>query len=90
MDTPTKEKDLDFQPASLPQLTRTNVSEDGSTEHESTIKGVIDIPWKYRIIAFCLILVWGTGASFADVTIGPLKSKLRKELKINSESTPWV
>lgn len=53
---------------------------------ECTISGVVDIPWKYRIPAFYMILVWGTGASFADVTIGPLKSTLIKQLGINSES----
>jgi len=51
-----------------------------------TISNVVDIPWKYRIPAFCMILLWGTGASFADVTIGPLKSTLIKQLGINSES----
>lgn len=50
-----------------------------------TISQAVDIPWKYRIPAFCLILLWGTGASFADVTIGPLKSTLVKQLGINSE-----
>jgi hypothetical protein len=42
------------------------------------ISNVVVIPWKYRIPAFCMILPWGTGASFADVTIGPLKSTLIK------------
>lgn len=73
----------------LPRLTH-STSDDGKTSEGELptlkIASAGDIPWKWRIPAFCLILVWGTGASFADVTIGPLKSTLIRELGINSES----
>lgn len=46
----------------------------------------VDIPMKYRWTAFAFILVYSTGAAFAEATLGPLKSTLLKELKINSES----
>ena len=70
-------------PNSEPEDLATHLAKGRQTD--GTISNVVDIPWKYRIPAFCLILVWGTGASFADVTIGPLKSTLIKQLGINSE-----
>ena len=81
---PTYDQPLD----TVPQVYLDDSTADGhSGKDQLTIDGVIDIPWKYRIPAFCLILVWGTGASFADITIGPLKSTLIRELKINSAHT---
>jgi hypothetical protein len=47
---------------------------------------IIDIPAKYRWTAFAFILVYSTGAAFCEATLGPLKSTLLKELKINSMS----
>jgi hypothetical protein len=43
------------------------------------------IPQKYRWIAFSMIIFFATGSSFAEGTLGPLKSTLVKQLKINSE-----
>lgn len=45
------------------------------------------IPMKYSLLAFSMIVFFATGSSFAEGTLGPLKSTLRKELKISSEST---
>jgi hypothetical protein len=46
---------------------------------------IIHIPQRYRWTAFAFILVYSTGAAFTEATLGPLKSTLLKELKINSE-----
>jgi hypothetical protein len=43
------------------------------------------IPMKYRIMAFAFVLFFSTGAAFAEVTMGPLKSTLQRELNLNSE-----
>ncbi|WOO82110.1 Major facilitator superfamily domain-containing protein 1 [Vanrija pseudolonga] len=43
-----------------------------------------DIPWRLRIIAFLLIVFFNTGASYADNVLGPLKTRIRKELKITN------
>ncbi|WVR03906.1 hypothetical protein IAU60_000905 [Kwoniella sp. DSM 27419] len=56
----------------------------GDLGHKFELAPAIDIPWKYRIPAFAMILLFGTGATFCDVTIGPLKSTLRRELKITN------
>ena len=42
------------------------------------------IPMKLRIMAFAFVLFFSTGAAFAEVTMGPLKSTLVKELGLNS------
>jgi hypothetical protein len=44
------------------------------------------IPMKLRIMAFAFILFFSTGAAFAEVTMGPLKSTLQKKLDLNSMS----
>jgi hypothetical protein len=46
------------------------------------------IPMKYRIMAVSFILFFSTGAAFAEVTMGPLKSTLQKKLDLNSEYLP--
>lgn len=43
------------------------------------------IPLRMRLLAFSFVLFFSTGAAFAESTIGPLKSTLRRELNINSE-----
>ncbi|KAL1412618.1 hypothetical protein Q8F55_000365 [Vanrija albida] len=43
-----------------------------------------DIPWRLRIIAFLLIVFFNTGASYADNVLGPLKTRIRQELKITN------
>lgn len=45
---------------------------------------VDDIPLKYRLMAFSLILLFSTGSAFAESTLGPLKSTLVKELNLNN------
>jgi hypothetical protein len=45
-----------------------------------------DIPLKYRIMAFCFVVLFSTGAAFAEATLGPLKSTIMKELNLNSTS----
>lgn len=50
-----------------------------------TTSTVTQIPLHMRLIAFSFVLFFSTGAAFAESTIGPLKSTLLRELKINSE-----
>jgi hypothetical protein len=45
------------------------------------------IPLHIRWIAFSFILFISTGSAFAESIVGPLKSTLLRELKINSESS---
>lgn len=61
------------------------------TKEESTAEppvGPSVIPMKYSLLAFSMIVFFATGSSFAEGTLGPLKSTLRKELKISSECHP--
>lgn len=44
------------------------------------------IPRKYQIIAFCMIIFFNTSSSFSESTLSPLKSTIRSEMKITSES----
>jgi hypothetical protein len=48
------------------------------------------IPMKLRIMAFAFVLFFSTGAAFAEVTMGPLKSTLQRELGLNSTSFPTL
>jgi hypothetical protein len=48
------------------------------------------IPMKLRIMAFAFVLFFSTGAAFAEVTMGPLKSTLQRELGLNSTSIPHI
>jgi hypothetical protein len=45
------------------------------------------IPLKYRLTALAMVLFISTGTAFAEVTMGPLKSTLQRELKLNSMSS---
>ena len=45
------------------------------------------IPWKYRLVAFTFIVFWGTALTFADQTLGPLKSTMIRELGVTSRSS---
>jgi hypothetical protein len=56
---------------------------DGYDQDGEVIKA--DIPWRYRLLAFSMILFFATSSSFCENTLGPLKSTLVKELKISSE-----
>lgn len=42
------------------------------------------IPFKYRALAFAMIIFFATGSSYADGVLSPLKSTLRKELDITN------
>lgn len=44
------------------------------------------IPRKYQIMAFCMIIFFNTSSSFSESTLSPLKSTIRSEMKITSES----
>jgi hypothetical protein len=46
-----------------------------------------DIPWRYRITAGLMIMLFAFGSSLSETTLGPLKSTLRKELDITSKSS---
>lgn len=60
-------------------------------EHEDlepvTQNSQATIPLKYRLTALAMILFISTGTAFAEVTMGPLKSTLQRELKLNSMSS---
>jgi hypothetical protein len=43
------------------------------------------IPLRYRLLAFSMIIFFSTGSSYYENVLSPLKSTLLKELKINSE-----
>jgi hypothetical protein len=43
------------------------------------------IPLRYRLLAFSMIILFSTGSSYYENVLSPLKSTLLKELKINSE-----
>jgi hypothetical protein len=44
------------------------------------------IPRKYQIMAFCMIIFFNTSSSFSESTLSPLKSIIRSEMKITSET----
>lgn len=54
--------------------------------HTHVKQNVVDIPMRYRLLAFSMILFFSTGSAFSEATLGPLKSTLLKQLKINSAS----
>jgi hypothetical protein len=60
-------------------------AEDEDEYTPMTTSSVTQIPLHMRLIAFSFVLFFSTGAAFAESTIGPLKSTLLRELKINSE-----
>jgi hypothetical protein len=81
--------------STLPALTLTgalaspaqNVDHDTKAEHDDDTSSETSayIPQKYRWIAFSMIIFFATGSGFAEGTLGPLKSTLVKQLKINSK-----
>lgn len=54
---------------------------DTSSAH---LDGELDIPTRYRVGAFLLVVLFSTGSNYAEGVISPLKTRLRKELKITS------
>lgn len=48
------------------------------------------IPWRYKLIAASMILLFAFGSSFSESTFGPLKSTLVEELSITSTSPAFV
>ena len=47
---------------------------------------VKQIPWRYKIAAGSMIILFAFGSSLSESTFGPLKSTLVEELGITSES----
>lgn len=43
------------------------------------------IPWRYKLLAGSMILLFAFGSSLSETTLGPLKSTLIKELEITSQ-----
>jgi len=81
---PTGLSDVD----ALPNLSRDSDADSDKhiTPEGTKIKApLIDIPMKYRIGAFAFIVFFSTGPAFAEYTLGPLKSTIRRELNVNSE-----
>ena len=73
----------------VPQLPHLDNGLQREESEGSKIKApLIDIPMKYRAGAFAFIVFFSTGPAFAEYTLGPLKSTIRKELNVNSESQP--
>ncbi|WVF68348.1 hypothetical protein IAT40_003113 [Kwoniella sp. CBS 6097] len=62
----------------VPELTDTDGIPQGLEEKE------IAIPWKYRLVAFSMIIFFATGSSYLENVAAPLKSTFRKELKITN------
>lgn len=76
LDTPTD----DDKKLALDQVDGEGPAEDG----EEATPAII-IPLKYRITAIILIILFGTGNTYAGFILGPLKTRLVRELKISSE-----
>lgn len=62
-------------------------AEDGSLNESEDKPAAIQIPWKYRLTAIILIILFGTGNTYLGFVMGPLKTRLVKKLKISSESS---
>lgn len=63
------------------------LGEDGEDGFVEDVPPAVIIPLKYRITAIILIILFGTGNTYAGFVLGPLKTRLVRELKISSEST---
>ncbi|WVR07938.1 hypothetical protein IAU60_004981 [Kwoniella sp. DSM 27419] len=63
----------------VPVLT---ADEKGSMEQGNAVDE--EIPWRYKALAFSMIIFFSTGSSFLDGVASPLKSTFRKELKITN------
>lgn len=60
--------------------------EEGNPITEEEAKPAVIIPLKYRITAIILIILFGTGNTYAGFVLGPLKTRLVRELQITSKS----
>jgi hypothetical protein len=55
---------------------------------KQTRKDVVEqIPWRYKLAAGSMIILFAFGSSLSESTFGPLKSTLIEELGITSRST---
>jgi len=78
------------------QATLHDDEKDDTTPESDSNKSILadhpegHIPMKLRIMAFAFVLFFSTGAAFAEVTMGPLKSTLQRELGLNSMSNLLV
>ncbi|QRV76658.1 major facilitator superfamily transporter [Ceratobasidium sp. AG-Ba] len=71
------------QPAEKP--TNKELNQDDSCSDAKSIADPTDgAPWRWRIIAWLFALSLAVGSSFSESTLGPLKSTLIKQLKINN------
>ena len=68
-------QDDNLATSSLPRLHKTPV----------LTSPIQQIPWRYRITAGLMIMLFAFGSSLSETTLGPLKSTLRRELDITSE-----
>ena len=50
---------------------------------------VEQIPWRYKLAAGSMIILFAFGSSLSESTFGPLKSTLVEELGITSESIQY-
>lgn len=57
-----------------------------SLDNQDPKPGASLIPWRFKILAGSMILLFSFGSSFSETTLGPLKSTLIRELGITSES----
>ncbi|BEJ15699.1 hypothetical protein CspHIS471_0503040 [Cutaneotrichosporon sp. HIS471] len=69
-------------PGSEDDQKKLQLGEEGLEGEEET--PAIVIPLKYRIIAIVLIILFGTGNTYAGFVLGPLKTRLVRELKITN------
>jgi hypothetical protein len=73
----------------LPKLTAAHggdhTGDSESSREDPSLFDKRQIPAKYRYIAFSMIVFFATSSSYCEATITPIKSILRKELKITSE-----
>ncbi|WRT69852.1 uncharacterized protein IL334_006843 [Kwoniella shivajii] len=85
-----KDGDLLNSAPVLPRLENQNGFSEGSSEDHSSSpylekeEIVDDIPWKYRLLAFSMIIFFATGSSFLDGITSPLKSTFKKELNVSN------
>jgi hypothetical protein len=78
------------------QATLQDDEKDDITPESDSTKSILPdhpeghIPMKLRIMAFAFVLFFSTGAAFAEVTMGPLKSTLQRELGLNSTFASYI
>jgi len=98
---PLNEKNI-IEPAPLPQLNHTPLVDSKEHGEVPTLQDDLDvnegdprasrrfIPRKYQFIAFSMIIFFNTSSSFSESTLSPLKSIIRKELGVTSETAAGV